>query len=536
MIKQRQSMPFIISWLGPLLILFGIGAGIAIGQWGALSFTFLSLGILVTLIQILVVVTRRQFWQQRSTQVGTNTIVATVAVIVILTLINVFATRHNTQFDLTEQQIYTLSPQSQQVIQQLETPVKLLIFDDDASTTTLSTLENYRRLSQGLFSYELIDPRDRPGLAEEFEVRFRGEVHLEANGQKQLLQTLQQEPISESRLTNALARLSNNQEDTVYFLQGHGEYQLGQISQAIERLEERGYLSNPLNIAERLAQGEPSIPDDASVIVIANPQQTFFESEIEAVQTYLERGGGVLLLLEPFQEPALEPLLQEWGILLDDRLVIDGAGGMLGIDAATGGVVGYGPIAPLITQYGSHPITADFGNSNSFYPLARAIIEESVPEGVESTSLLLTNNQSWAESDVEGPPSFDGGLDLPGPLTLGVALTRSLPGETGLDGESEETPSSSLTTGKDPRFVVIGSSQFFIDGLFEQQLNGDVFVNSVVWLSQRDGEILSISPKDPTNRRIEMGAAQLRLVYLLAFPLLPLFGVLMSVMIWWQRR
>jgi ABC-type uncharacterized transport system involved in gliding motility auxiliary subunit len=211
---------------------------------------------------------------------------------------------------------------------------------------------------------------------------------------------------------------------------------------------------------------------------------------------------------------------------------------MVAIDAATGGLVGYGPVAPLITRYGDHPITIDFGNNNSFYPLARAVLVEN-REGILANELLITNDQSWAESDVENRPGFDQGEDLPGPLTLGVALSRpsSLPGlDPGLDlGEATEA-NPSQPEQSEPRLVVIGSSQFFTNGLFSQQLNGDMFSNAVIWLSQRDGEVLSISPKDPTNRRIEMSGGQRNLLYWMALAILPLFGFALAFFIWLQKR
>jgi ABC-type uncharacterized transport system involved in gliding motility auxiliary subunit len=84
--------------------------------------------------------------------------------------------------------------------------------------------------------------------------------------------------------------------------------------------------------------------------------------------------------------------------------------------------------------------------------------------------------------------------------------------------------------------VVVGNSRFATDGLFGQQLNGDVFLNSVSWLSKRDDQVLSIRPKEDKNRRITMTAQQANLVGWLSLAILPLLGFGTAGVMWWQRR
>ena len=147
--------------------------------------------------------------------------------------------------------------------------------------------------------------------------------------------------------------------------------------------------------------------------------------------------------------------------------------------------------------------------------------------------MLSINEQSWAEKEIEQELKFDPNQDLRGPLALGVALSRPV-------ATPEETPDSTAQTAEEnaqaSRLVVIGNSSFATNGLFSQQLNGDVFTNSIIWLSQREGEVLSISPKDPTNRRIQLQAAQARWVIWLSLIILPLIGFGLGTLIWWKRR
>lgn len=84
--------------------------------------------------------------------------------------------------------------------------------------------------------------------------------------------------------------------------------------------------------------------------------------------------------------------------------------------------------------------------------------------------------------------------------------------------------------------AVIGNSTFATNGLFDQQLNGDVFLNSVQWLANDDEQPLSIRPKDPTNRRIVLSQIRAGLIFWLSIVVFPLLAFVLAVLIWWRRR
>jgi ABC-type uncharacterized transport system involved in gliding motility auxiliary subunit len=84
--------------------------------------------------------------------------------------------------------------------------------------------------------------------------------------------------------------------------------------------------------------------------------------------------------------------------------------------------------------------------------------------------------------------------------------------------------------------VVIGNAAFATDGLFDQQLNGDVFLNSVNWLSQQNDATLSIRPREVTNRRIVMTVQQQIGLGIFALLVLPLLGFILALLMWLRRR
>nr|WP_322665017.1 Gldg family protein [Dendronalium sp. ChiSLP03b]MDZ8208424.1 Gldg family protein [Dendronalium sp. ChiSLP03b] len=599
-IKKKKPWKYLF-WLGPFLAVVGLTAGLVSGNWNLIPLAFLITGIVISAAWVLWQSQQSNWWKSRSTQASTNALIAIFAVLVILGLINFLGTRYHLRADLTESQLFTLAPQSKELVHRLQQPVKVWVFDANQNPQDRELLENYQRQGSN-FKFEYVDPQTRPGLADKFGVKDYGEVYLESGEKRQLVQTINQnDRLSEVSLTNRLQQITSSTTASVYFLQGHGERTIaageGGISQAVQGLSDKNYTVSPLNLAEK-----PQVPDDATVVVVAGPQRGLFDSEVKALQNYLNRGGNALLTIDPNTNPNLNNLLQEWGVRLDNRLAID----------VSGRSVGLGLAAPIITDYGQHPITKDFGNGISFYRLARPLEITPVP-GVEATPLLRTKPypNSWAESDQQSENlEFNQDKDLKGPLTLGVALTRKLPAKSQTtssptpsaavtpsplpspttqspasptpsaavttsplpspttQSQASPTPSATVTTSPLPspttqsqasptpsatatssptpeksaqtatesRLVVLGNSDFATNGLFQQQLNGDVFLNSVAWLSQQDRQPLSISPKEPKNRRITLSNAQASILTLSSLLALPLIGLAAAALIWWRRR
>lgn len=628
-----------LIWVGIMLATAGLVSGFLSG-WDPLPLALLIGGIVLVGIWFLLLgQARPEFWGQRSTQSSTNALIATTSVIVILLSLNVLAVRHGQRLDLTENQIFTLAPETTQTLQNLTQPTKIWIFDAVRNSTDQQLLESYERQSDQ-FSYEYVDPNAQPLLAQEFGVRSLGEVYLEAGDQRQRVQRLSQaERLTEPRLTAQITRLAQGESPTAYFVVGHGEYSVddfqGGFTLVRDGLEQKNIAVEPLNLAEG------GVPDDADVVIVAGPQQQFFKPEIKALEQYLENGGGLLLMVDPNTDPGLEPLLNDWGVTLEDRLVLDTSG--------QGQAVGLGPAAPLISNYGEHPITEAFQNGRSFYPVARPISIQARPR-VAATPILITDEQTRAENIVEGGEiNVDPAQAPEGPLYVGVALSRSVqtleptapatpsaeggdnadgetvapsesdngatdettdeaegetpaeespaaetPAETEQEAESEaanseesasaeaesaetgadaedtetaapeasentepepaetETPASEAAEpeatesespesetaepGNESRLVVIGNSTFATDGVFNQQLNGDVFLNSVSWLAQEDDATLSIRAKEVTDRRIVLSTGKQVFLSLLAWFILPLIGFAAAVFMWWRRR
>ena len=556
-ISKQKSLKYLF-WFGSLfLISAGLAVGLVSDSWDAIPLVLISLGAAVITGWLFWQSQQSKWWERRSTQAGTNAIIATLAVVTILGLVNFLSVRYHYRIDVTESRLFTLAPQTQQLVSNLKAPIKVLIFTNNKNPQDLELLENYRRQSSN-FDFEYINPLAEPGQVKTFGVKEEGEVYLVYGDKRQLVQVVNEtQPLSEVKLTNTLQQITSGVALKIYFLQGHGEPQIVEskdsISQAFQAVKDTIFVPEPLNLVEL-----GSVPDDANVVVVAGPQQELFASEVQALQEYLNDGGNLLLMIDPDTDPKLNSLLSEWGVKLDNRLAVDLSGN-----------VGLGPAVVIVREYAKHPITQDFGNGFSMYPLARPIDVTPV-NSIEATELLKTKAypDSWAESDLKNENlKFNEGSDRKGPLTLGVALKKTLatpskakpnpaptptPKATATNSpkptpnttptptpttEAKENTEESQEKPKESRLVVIGDSDFVTNGLFQQQLNGDVFLNSVTWLSQLDdSQTLSIRPKEPKNRRLNLAPTQSLILSSISVIVLPLFAFATAGFLWWLRR
>ena len=498
------------------LLLFGIGfcvAGIVIatliGNWSIAAILLSIFGLILLVASSLLWFDKPQFWRQRSTKQTANALAITCIVMVVLGLLNILAIRYNIRQDFTETQLHTLSAQSQAIVSELEQPLQVLIFDRAVDSDLENLLQNYRR-QNNQFQFRFVNPEREIGLARQYEVQSLGEIYLEYGSKRQKLEqgnTVIGEAVTETQITNAIETIKRDRVTTIYLLQGHGETSFQSIerglAQVVTNLEAKGHIVEELNLAST-----GKIPDNADLIIIAGATRKLLPAEVSSLQNYLANGGNLLLLLSPNTDIAITPLLKNWGVELDNRLIVDSS------DA--GMVMGFGPAVLVVNSYGDHPITNSFNNGISLFPESRPLKIES-KANIKATSLITTTEQTWAESDLKNEEiTFDINRDLSGPLNIAIALER-------------EQPQLS-------RMVIFGSSTFATNGWFEQQLNGDILLNSISWLLREDRDRLSIRPKETANRSLNLSSTQARIINWLALRIVPFLALVIGFLYWNRRR
>jgi len=104
---------------------------------------------------------------------------------------------------------------------------------------------------------------------------------------------------------------------------------------------------------------------------------------------YLAKGGHALFMLDPFVRTGLEPVLLEYGIVVDDDIVIDEASHFWA-----------DPSSPAVTDYNRHQVTREL--PLTFFPGARSL--SPTRERVPNTSvlpLINSSKKSWGQANRE---------------------------------------------------------------------------------------------------------------------------------------
>src|SRR5690606_27168909 len=158
------------------------------------------------------------FLGERSTKYGANAVLYSVLFTGIIAMGNFLAVRYNWRWDTSEAKVFSLSPQSAEVVRDLEQELELLAFVEGGANPQLADLLQSYAYESDRVRFELIDPDRRPELAERYSIQNYNTVRV-AYGDDSSLVT---EP-TEEKLTNAILKITQAEQKTVCFVEGHGE-------------------------------------------------------------------------------------------------------------------------------------------------------------------------------------------------------------------------------------------------------------------------------------------------------------------------
>jgi ABC-type uncharacterized transport system involved in gliding motility auxiliary subunit len=307
----------------------------------------------------------------------------------VLVALSYFSVRFPVRFDMTASKIYSLSEPTVQMLKRLDKPVHIVFFHDPMMRETVEIYQLIAKQTDKV-TVEFYDPMLNPAQARMRGVEFAGTAIFESEGRK-----LQINGPSETDIANGILRVSQGVQQTVCFLDGHGEpdpysleshdhsegnpghsHGLGAkvvlherhgIAKARHGLETLNYVVEKIS----LFQGDNKL-SRCAVLVVAGPKAPLLAAEVKAIDRYLAEGGNAFFMLDPFIRSGLEPVVREYGVVLDDDLVIDEASHFW-TDVSS----------PAVTDYNRHEITRDL--PLTFFPGVRSL--SPTPERVPGTSV-----------------------------------------------------------------------------------------------------------------------------------------------------
>ena len=476
---------------------------------------------------------------------------------VLLLMILLNSTHYFTRFDLSVGGVHSLSPVSQNLVRELEQPVRITYYLSDrlrarAPETGLlvDLLREYATHSRGMVSLSILDPvaagltADAEGLGiipQQIQVIERDQqslatvytgIVIEYLDRRRVLPVVFDPSTFEYDVTSAIRNLVADRTPVIGILLGRREEDPEREYQILV-----GELGRT-HLLRRIEIGEP-IPPTIDALFVVGARDIGPEA-VERIREFLDGGGNALLAVSgvdvDLDTPALPAqassgsifdLLRERGVNIRHELVLDRAHRTIPVtqEIGTARVQTQQPYphwVSVTTANPEHPVTAGFSGLDLFWP---SPIDVGLAEDNRIEVLFETTGQAWlmGEPFVTSPQQA-AGFDRDARATLGryvLGVALSHPG----------------------RLVVIGDDNFLSNLIHYtgSAHNIDVVERIAGWLTLDDdlaslrarprGEARLDRIEDPSRRlRIGRSAAVLNTV------VLPVAVVVMGVVLNVRRR
>lgn len=433
--------------------------------------------------------------------------------------LNILASKYYFRKDLTENKIYSLSPETLAYIKKLKKPVEVFVTIPSQSSQPESA-EIYKLISRLLSEYEYatrnnknakikveyIDPfkqmQRAHQVATQFGVQKDNAIILKSGDNYRQVVASDlfsskhgeiEEFKGEQVFTSAILNVTGSEKEKIYFISGHGEMRINDVD-PLRGLSELNHLLTTYNIdATQIELTQTSeIPLDANLVIIASPQSPFLPNEVAQLRQYLtDRNGRLIVFLNPIDQHGLHELLFEWGILADDMLVLDSG---TDFKANSGDLI--------LRTFTNHPITQflDDYQLSVLAGLSRPIrpdITSPLDPRRTISPLIWTSETSWGERAYHTMTSmqFDPEKDLKGPFPIATLAERSVNSQLGIN----------IRGG---RLIVFGNSNFIANNRIHGLGNRILFQNTINWTIDLN-DLLNIPPKILKNFQITLSQRDL---------------------------
>jgi len=497
----------------------GLFARLIQGQGSLVITLHLVLGGLLLLVGVLTNLAEiRETLLKRRARYGSGALFQLCLWVVVLGMFNYLAVRHDWFKDLTRHRLYSLDEQTLNILQHLPGPVEVTaFFQGDSYENDRRRLELYAEASPR-FQLSFVDPDQHPELAEKKSIAAYGTLLFQFGGKS--VRITQHE---ESDITNALVKATRTGEKVIYFLAGHEEADPASDDKAglsiLQRaLEDQNYQTKGFF----LTQAE--VPEDATVVVIASPRLPLPDEELLVLGRYLDRGGHLLVMVDPLYETRLDPLLQRFNLELDPDMIIDQVHSLSSKDQLG--------ISPICSDIRPHAATANLNGKLLVFPRARSLhFLNERPQSMLAKPLVYTSKDSYGETNLT---QLGNGMvrhdpeDLSGPLLVAASVIQSRPLQPW-----EQQPHQPKR--HEIRLVVVGNSRFLRNADIGTYSNFLFALNVLNWLAGEE-EYIFLPATRRSGNRIFLSQNQKQLIFYSSVLVLPELLMILGVAIWWRRR
>ena len=482
----------------------------------------------------------------------------------ILIVINVIGLNIFQRFDLTDDDVYSLSDASIDIVENLDDPVTLTAFFTEGLPGPLSTnrrflkdkLDDYRAYGGQNVQYRFVDPGDDEALREEankfripeqqiqviesdavqFKNVFMG-LAIQYGTEREVIPVIQDVSTLEYDITGAIRRLTRESLPSVGFLTGHGEPAPAQALRTLYAQLDQNYEAKSITVNDSL----PILSDAPDALIIMAPTDSFPDHHLQAIDQYLMDGGRLAFLLNKVSanlqsgqatplSVGLDGILGSYGINIAQNLIMDTQSSAVTVQQQQG----FFTVNRQI-EYPFFPIASNFNNenlmvnrlSNMMFYFASAIDTSStLPSTVNYEPLISSSeNSQLQEGFFMIQPGIPGESFSGGPYTMAASYSGQFP-------SAFQTGTSSVDT----RMIVVGDGDFLNESIVGPIPGNIEFgLNMVDWLVQDDA-LLAIRAKKIEPRALNPTSEGARPWIKYMNMLLPALIVVAFGLIRWRQR
>ena len=484
-------------------------------------------------------------------QIGVNVLIQLAVVAFIVGMVNYISFHHFKRWDISRNQKFVLSQQTNQLLGGLKKPVKAVIFfsgGSDIYGDLVALLREYEYAGKKQFQTEIVDPYRNFTRARDLQAKYKFGANeniliLDCDGRSKFVNAADMAEMDQSgamfgqppkvgafkgeqAITSAILELTEEKQNKLYVISGHGEPELNAPpsldgSPKAESLKAlRTYIERQNIKAETLKLLDAEkVPDDARAILIIGPKYDLSDREIKLLRDYWNRKGRMLIALEGGHPlPKMNLFFEENGIRPQEDRVLT--------------TVPMGTVTAIIPDVtaemkGGSPVTKRLaGIETQFMGYTQSIFinRAGLPTlGTTVNSLIEASDKFWGETEyTEGQPVYnDRGKDHEGPLSIAVSVEKGALADARVSVDTA-------------RMIVVGNGDFLRDdALTESGL--DFALSGFNWLLNRE-DLIGIAPKERKAFNLNLSEEQLARIFLVMVCGIPSIVAVLGVFSWWQRR
>ncbi len=513
-----------IALAGLAVLFIGWIVTLVIPELRFVSWSLLAVGVIFILVAVVLDYRRvgRALVSRRG-RFGTGTTLMVSVFTGIILLVNAISIGNFYRFDTTGLSQYTLASQTKEMLANLEQPVEVIQFtvpsDEYRIGAHASTLlAEYQNFTDEL-DVKVVDPDEHPDQARQHNITEYHSVVFIGEAGERLVSPLEIALEAEHAFTSAILEVTGAVQMQVYFITGHGEGSIYDISPAGYTNAREGLKDNLFKTAELDLLEADLVPEDAAALVLVapKPEQPLTEGETALILRYLIGGGRLLVLANPDRPDEINQIVAAWGILVDNRTLIDPSS----------------YTAPNLNTPSVDRNRNSVGLATTYFPGTTAILAiEPVVPYVQHQPMVWTTEDAYLDGDYDPdvPSRYDEETDTRGTQIIGI-LAGTMPPQP----EDPDEPVTIPEDFVDNRLIVIGDSDFAANRHFFNGGNGDLFLTSINWLTLGT-ELISIDQKFLQQRRLILRPEAKVFIDISSMALLPLLVFVAGGIIWYRRR